>query len=303
MNILIIGYGSIGRRHDAVLSKILKDATIDIVSSQTIANRRVYKTLSQIDRLSEYDYFIISSPTRLHYEQLIYIESMVSGKLILCEKPLFETEKAVKALKNNIFIGYVLRFHPIMQALKAFLERERILFAQVYCGQYLPTWRPQSDYAKSYSSSKTEGGGVLLDLSHEIDYTEWLFGKIIDIKSYQAKVSDLEIDSDDIVSFVGKTDAGALVSVTVDYISKMTQRRILIHTVEHTYDVDLICGTLNQKNKQGDEEKMIFPGLERNYMFEQMHLDVLNERLTVCSFNEAMDVMKTISIIQRQNNE
>ncbi len=301
MKVLIIGYGSIGKRHDEVLSSFSEIDSVDIVTKQNIDNRTIYKSIQEIENISQYDYFIIASQTNKHYEQLVYMDSHIKNKIIFCEKPLFESKKALVIENNEVYIGYVLRFHPLLQKLKDFLQNEKVINVNVKCGQYLPTWRPNSDYRKSYSSKKDEGGGVLLDLSHEIDYVQWLFGKIEEIKSYQVKVSDLEIDSDDLTIIIGKTQQDVIVNISIDYISKITHRRIIIDTFNNSYELDFILNKLTKKNKTGLEEIYSFKNLERNFMFKKMHKSILEDKKNICTYNEGLDVMDTITTIQGEN--
>ena len=194
-----------------------------------------------------------------------------------------------------------MRFHPLLEKLKESLKNEMVISIDVKCGQYLPTWRANIDYRDSYSAKKDKGGGVLLDLSHEIDYVQWLCGKLDDIKSYQLKISDLEIDSDDFTTFIGKTVNGVVVNLSVDYISKITYRKIVVHTLNYTYSLDFINNEFYRKDKQGFEEFFSSDNLERNSMFEKMHSSILDNKTDACIYSEALDVMRTITIIQEQN--
>jgi len=301
LKVLIIGYGSIGRRHDEVLLNFSEIVFVDIVTKQDINDRTVYKSIQEINNISQYSYFIIASETTKHYEQLVYLDLHVKNKIIFCEKPLFESKKKLEILHNEVYVGYVLRFHPLLQKLKSLLQNEKVINVNVKCGQYLPTWRPNSDYTKSYSSKKDEGGGVLLDLSHEIDYVQWLFGKVEDIKSYQVKISDLEIDSDDLTVILGKIQKNIIVNISIDYISKITHRRLIVDTLNNSYELDFISNKLTQKNKLGEEQVFQSENLERNSMFEKMHRAVLGTKESICSYNEALSVMETITKIQEQN--
>ena len=304
MNILIIGYGSIGKRHEEVLSTIEGINTVDIVTKQSLKNKKSYLSLEEETlNLEFYDYFIIASETNKHYEQLVFLENKVKQKIILCEKPLFETSKILNIVNNIVYVGYVLRFHPLLQKLKKLVEEERIIAIIAQCGQYLPTWRPESDYRTTYSAYKEKGGGVLLDLSHELDYVQWLSGEVSELKSYQEKISDLEISSDDMTMFIGKTVEKVMVNVTIDYISKQTHRSLIVHTLQNTYMLDFIEGTLLCKSKEGDSHRYELKTLERNSMFKSMHEAVVKEKHTLCSYDEAKLLMQTITKIQEQNNE
>lgn len=301
MKVLIIGYGSIGKRHYEVLSKFSQIQSMDLITKQKIENKKCYKSFEEIKNINKYDYFVIATETNKHFEQLKYLEDNLKDKLIFCEKPLFETRKNLLIKKNKVFIGYVLRFHPLLEKLKALLVDETVIKVNVDCGQYLPAWRPNSDYKDCYSAKKTEGGGVLLDLSHEIDYVQWLFGKIAEIKSYQVKISDLEIDSDDLMMLIGKTNNNVFVNISIDYISKITHRRMHVDTLNGSYELDFITNKLLTKNKVGLEEKYDFPNLERNYLFEQMHTSILTHNQNICDYQNGLAVMDTISTIQEQN--
>ena len=303
MKVLIIGFGSIGKRHCEVLSEFNSIEQVDLVTKQIIENRTCYKNLEEVKNINKYDYFVIASETKKHYEQLIYLDNILKNKKIFCEKPLFEKKQDFKQSNNNkIFIGYVLRFHPLMQEFKNRLKNETIISANIKCGQYLPNWRPDTDYRKSYSASQAKGGGVLLDLSHEIDYAQWLFGKIEDIKSYQVKVSDLEIDSDDLTMLLGKTIYATMINLSIDYISKITHRKIIVETLMSSFEVDLIKNRLNIIDKDGNTNLIEVKTLERNDMFRNMHRSIINNENINSTLDEAMDIMNTISVIQGQNN-
>jgi len=301
LKVLIIGYGSIGKRHYEVLSQMSHVQSIDLVTKQNIENKICYKSLEVVSNINQYDYFVIASETNKHFEQLKFLEENVKNKVVFCEKPLFESKQNLEIKNNKIFIGYVLRFHPLLEKLKEFVENERMILVNAKCGQYLASWRPNTDYKNCYSAKKEQGGGVLLDLSHEIDYVQCLCGQINEIKSYQVKISDLEINSDDLMMVIGKTEKDIMVNISIDYISKVTHRRLFIETLENTYELDFISNKLVKKNKIGLEEIYSFSNLERNLMFEKMHLDVFEKQKTICTFKEALEVMDTISTIQEQN--
>jgi len=301
LKVLLIGYGSIGKRHYEVLSQMPQVQSIDLVTKQSIQGKVCYKNLESVEDMNQYDYFVIASETNKHFEQLKFLDKSVKSKLIFCEKPLFESKKDIEIKNNKVLIGYVLRFHPLLVQLKESLGDEKIISVNAQCGQYLPSWRPNRDYKESYSAKKEEGGGVLLDLSHEIDYVQWLCGQIDEIKSYQVKISDLEINSDDLTLLIGKTKKDIFVNISLDYISKMTHRRLLIETFEYTYELDFISNRLVKKDKVGLEERYDASNLERNSMFERMHLDIFEKQKNVCTLKEALAVMDTIITIQEQN--
>lgn len=302
MKVLLIGYGSIGKRHYEVLSAIDSVTQIDVVTAQTLPELRTYGSMEQVEDVESYGYIVIASETYKHYGQIEYLENHTNHKIILCEKPLFDTFREIDVKNNSVYVGYVLRFHPLLQKIRLLLKGEELLAAHIRCGSYLPSWRPGTDYRKSYSASKEQGGGVLLDLSHEIDYMQWLFGSIESIFAYQSKISDLEIDSDDIVSAAGKTEKQVTFTISLDYISKIPMREITIHTNDKTIQADLICNSLKIASKEGGIEMIEIESFDRNDLFRKMHLSALGDKENLCTLAEGLNVMKTISTIQGQNN-
>lgn len=301
MKALIIGYGSIGKRHRDVLSLLNMFDAIDVVTKRPIGDARNYKDLESVDDLTIYDYFIISSETNKHFKQLKILEDKVVNKIIFCEKPLFETSKGLNISRNHVFVGYVLRYHPLLQKLKKLLENEKVIYANVSCGQYLPSWRPNTDYRNCYSAHKDQGGGVLLDLSHEIDYVQWLLGPVVELKSYQLHQSNLEIKSDDLAIIIGKTECSAVVNISIDYISKQTHRTIRVETNNNTFNLNLIDNSLIVTNKEGTHKEFGLLDAERNSFYETMHRDVLGLHEYACTFKEGVRVMDTINLVQEQN--
>lgn len=301
MKVLLIGYGSIGKRHEAVLREMDASIVIHIVTKQDLPGKQTFKTLQEVKDLQDYDYFVIASTTAQHYDDLKFLEKNVRGKTILCEKPLFNEKKDLDIQHNSVVVGYVLRFHPLLRHLKKSIQNEKVYFANIRCGSYLPTWRKGTDYRTSYSAHKDQGGGVLLDLSHEIDYLQWMFGKLSGIKSDQVKISDLDIDADDLVNVIGRTDNGVVINLSIDYISKISHRSIMVHTETSTYELDFLEGYLLRKDKEGKEEQYRLEEYTRNEIFIKMHEDVLNDQKVVCNFKEGMDVMDSIHCIQEQS--
>ena len=302
MNILIIGYGSIGKRHHEILKDFKNINLIDVVTKQKIDNIKSFKNLIDINDLNKYDYFIISSETVSHYEQLKYICATVNQKKILVEKPLYDKNYVNIETSNSIFTAYNLRFHPVLTKLKLFLENQDIYYANIICGQYLPTWRSEQDYKKSYSADITKGGGVLRDLSHELDYATWLFGKIEKIQSINSKVSDLEIKSDDIFTAIGVSSNKTIVNITVDYISKIAIRRLIIHTKEYTIEADIINNTLFAYNKDGKKEDIKIDTYDRNYTYLKMHRAIINNDIkNLCTFKNGKNIVNMIENIKYED--
>jgi len=301
MRVIIVGFGSIGRRHFEILSNLENVAAVDIVTKQNIQNKEgiSYKNLCEVQEISHYDYFVIASETAKHHEQLKYICSKVSGKKILVEKPLFDKQQDVFDCNNKVFTAYNLRFHPVLEQLKRLIKGEEIYYVNAICGQYLPLWRPEQDYRQSYSADINQGGGVLRDLSHELDYLTWIFGDIDKIDSINTKVSDLDINSDDIFTGIAVTKSGVILNLTIDYISKIPMRRLVVHTKNNTIEVDIINNSIINHDRQANKSVVDTGKIDRNYTYTKMHESIIsNEFETVCNFDEGKKVMDIIDSIE-----
>ena len=115
-------------------------------------------------------------------------------------------------------------------------------FSQIEAGQYLPQWRKGIDYRKCYSADRQRGGGVGLDLSHEIDSMRYLFGDPASWKIYRTKVSDLEINSDDVFEGLYFYKNNFICNVHLDYLQARKKRSIRIVGSEG----EIVCDLVNK---------------------------------------------------------
>jgi predicted dehydrogenase len=298
-NVLVIGYGSIGRRHVEILNRMEGVQRIELVTKQDINEYKIYKTLEQVPNLQDFDYFVVASETHKHFDQLVQLDKALHQKTILVEKPLYHCFYPRKDISNKVFVAYNLRFHPVLQELKRKIVGTKVLSANIMVGQYLPDWRPDRDYRKSYSADVEKGGGVLLDLSHEIDYIQWLFGRLQKLAAISQKISNLEISSDDYMSLIGRTVNGTYVTLTMDYLSKIPLRQIVIQTQKRTYIADLVRNTLKQSSHTSELGEDILVDVCRNTTYLGMHRAILNgETKDISSYEDGIRTMKIIEDIR-----
>lgn len=277
---------------------------MSVVSRQSLNLDNVYPDLATVPDIAAYDYYVIATETSLHYEHLKYLSDRVRGKKILVEKPLFDQIRDFNEGENRIFVGYNLRFHPLIAALRNEIQHKKVLAVQIVAGQYLPSWRPQEDYRLSYSASKSRGGGVLRDLSHEIDYVQWIFGSLLVENAFCGKISDLEISSDDYAVVVGRSELGAIVTITADYLCRKPQRTVTVIGSESTYYLDIIEGQLEIVAEAG-VRKMVTPdGFSRNYTYRRMHMEIIQGDIeNACTLDQARQVMFVIAEVERAHRE
>lgn len=292
-NALIVGYGSIGKRHADIVSSLKQ--SVFLVTQQKNTNYPSYSSVAHALMQNQFDYIVIANPTHLHAETLQDIVTSHFRGVLLVEKPLFSTPILFENIHHlSIFVGYNLRFHPVLQRLNEILINEKIISFSAYVGQYLPTWRPHTDYRDCYSAKKNQGGGVLRDLSHELDYATWLCGDCLEVTALGGKWSELEIDSDDTYSILMRCEHAPAVAIHLDYLSRTNTRQVVIQTQKHTIFVDLVKNYLSIDDC---EEK--FPPTD-TYV-KQHQAILLNDYRYLCSYFQGVKMVKLIDAIECAN--
>ncbi len=297
--ILIIGFGSIGRRHAKILSKFSDISEIFILTNQKCNEYFKLNKLTQIDKINP-DYILICSRTSQHLKHLKYVEKKFKNKLILVEKPLFENTKNFKIKNNKVFVGYNLRFHPVIQYIKKYIVNKKIISINANCYSYLPLWRKNIVYHLSNSAKKSYGGGALLELSHEIDYIQWIYKKIKKLHNVRIKkISNLKIDTDDTATIIGEIGQANFM-IDLSFCSLNTERLIFIHGNNFTLKGDLINNTV-QINKNNKKRLLSF-NINKDYTYKAQHKHLLEKKyLNLCTFKEGDNLMKLLDKIRNLN--
>jgi len=293
---LIIGYGSIGSRHAHILSQMKEFNSVSVFSSQ---KGLPFNTLTSFDEIIELnpDYIVIASNTAFHYKFLMLLEENFTEKSILVEKPLFDKLYSLQIKNNNVFIGYNLRFHPIIKKIKKICEGKKLWSISANCGSYLPDWRPNRDYRFTASATKSTGGGVLLDLSHELDYIQWIAGEINPKHVFNEKLSDLKINTDDFLMLNGETPNGCKVHIGLNYFSRKPIRQILINGESISITADLIKNRMTVHNDNNNYDNA-FPEYESDFTYLAQHQAILKgDFSTISSFDEGFKIMELINKI------
>lgn len=288
MKALVIGYGSIGARHARLLAEL--GYRTAVVSEREVNFPATYSGLAEALVVEQPDYVVIANATNQHHGTLLILAQLGYTGTVLVEKPIFNHPLVVQPHTfKNVFVAYNLRFHPIIQRLKTLLEGERMLSVQAYVGQYLPDWRPTSDYRASYSASTEKGGGALRDLSHELDYLTWMLAGWERVSALGGHLSSLEITSDDVFALMLVTPACPIVTLQMNYLDRLARRFILINTSEHTFEADLIKGTITIDR---DVESFI---TERDDTYRAMHEAILSGSTdNLCSLDEGLGILRLI---------
>jgi len=290
--IIIIGYGSIGQRHTRILNEL--GHHVAVVSRRKVDYPLLYNNTKEALLLEYPSYIVIANETSEHEATLNELKSLSYDKKILVEKPLFLSHINSDFDFTALYVGYNLRFHPLVQTLFEKIRKLEILSVQCYVGQYLPSWRPDTDYTESYSASLSKGGGVLRDLSHELDYLQFLFGDWEQMTASGGKFSRLQIDSDDHFSFIFQTKKVPLITLQMNYLDHLVQRTLIINTDKATYKADFIQNTL-----QINDELLQFD-VGRDDTYKNQHKAILNgEKELLCSYEKGLNIVKMIEMAEK----
>jgi predicted dehydrogenase len=314
--VLIIGLGSIGQRHANALVSI---------GIKNIAALRTSKGKKEIDSnlndkvqmfqeeekafLWNPTHIIISNPTSLH---LPYIKKALDRNLkFFVEKPISDNLSDISLNKNikeiNGVVGYNLRFHSLIQFVKTIIENQkfgRVISAQLHVGQYLPNWHPYENYSTAYYSRKDLGGGALRTLSHEVDLMQFLFGSVKTVFAKVQKLSDLEIDVDDVTNILAETNLCKQVNVHINFLDPNIKRNGTIYFSEGVLEYDFIQSTVKFVYNNGKSEDIYNSIEDINKQYILQMIEFIEEKSSFgCSFNEGVSVMEIIEKCIQSNDE
>ena len=273
MKAVVIGGGSIGKRHSNNLNDLgIETRIVDVDEIQNIDN---------ILEDNVFDIGLVCSPNIYHIEHCIKLAT--HNIPIFCEKPFYSTDVGLEQLlsivedrKLTTMVGCNLRFNPKIESINPNAK-----YINVYFGYDLKKWRPNTNHLKSYSANKHLGGGVLLDVIHELDYLYSRFGSIKDISYTKDKLTDITNDTEDLV--VGRVifNNGTIADFTLNYLSETYQRY---------YDV-LDEGVLKRVDIRVDNEDYVN---QIKHFIECVQLT----RQSTNNFREAHGLLKSINAIK-----
>tara|TARA_B110000003_G_scaffold273612_1_gene311723 strand:+ start:2175 stop:3068 length:894 start_codon:yes stop_codon:yes gene_type:complete len=294
---LIVGYGSIGRRHAKIIKKLNLFRKIYVHTKQKLPNYlNKCLNIKEVKNINP-DYIVIASETSKHFKQLKFINRVCSKKTILVEKPLFNKINNINNIKNKVFVGYNLRLHPVIQKLKELIKGQRIYSLKSLCFSNLKDWRKNRKYYKT-SSARKNSGGVIFDLSHEFDFVSWLFGNLRYVNSVKKKNSDLKINTEDYLS-LNAIAKKTHISFNFNYYSNLETRKIYIDGKNISLIGDLINNSVEYKSNK-KRKKIFFTKFKRDDMFIKLHSNLIKNKFqNICTYTEGITLTKFIDQIKR----
>jgi len=233
--VAVVGRGSAAAR----TLRVLEDMGIsDVVN---VATQPVegfeHRHLLSIDRLKpdRVDWVFDCSPAsrRVTHARLL----SERGLPTVFEKPLSMTSDSGKLVLDfysnqgvPVKVAYNLRNFQAFEFVRGLLAESALgpmIRAEISVGQYLPDWRPMRDYRSTVSAQESLGGGVLLELSHEINYAIGLWGRVRTVAGKTKNSRELDIDAEDWAEGTLMFDShpnSVEVSVTLDFLRRTPER-------------------------------------------------------------------------------
>jgi predicted dehydrogenase len=301
MNVLFVGFGSIAKKHFDALKILKPEAVVYALRSGKEASDipGIKNIFSWKEVPSDIAFAIISNPTFKHTDTLteivsrnipVFIEKPIADKLDGLDK----LELQIEQMKLHTYVACNLRFLPALQYLKNEIlpQCKKVNEVSVYCGSYLPDWRQGINYKENYSAREEMGGGVHLDLFHELDYMSWLFGLPSSSSGILRNRSSLNITAADFANyqliysdFVG--------SITLNYYRLDPKRTIEVVTSDGTFTADIIANKI--LNGKGE---VIFSN--SGFSIKDTYLAQMNyflgtfdrQNLSMNTFSESLKILK-----------
>jgi len=322
MKFLIVGMGSIGRRH---MRNLINLGETDIILLRTHHSTlpdddlTSYPTETSLEKALSHrpDAVIVSNPTSLHID--IAIPAALAGCHLLLEKPISHSMDRVEELHQSVeigggkvLVGYQYRFHPGLQKVKEILVDGTIgrpLSVRAHWGEYLPSWHPWEDYHLSYSARADLGGGVILTLSHPLDYLRLLFGDVSEVWAFSGTLGDLDLKIEDTAEIGLRFSNGVLGSVHLDYNQQPPNHYLKLIGTEGSLIWEYTHGGVKLFSIEGDEWQTIpIPAnYERNDMFvaEMNHFTSLiqDKEKSFCSLLDGVRALELVIAAKQSANK
>lgn len=301
MRILIIGLGSIGKKHVNAILTILPNAEIFALRSNKDADEiagviNIF-TFYEVGLIGA-DFAIISNPTSEHKNTLSKLVGY--GIPVFIEKPLYsslEIEELIGSINQKGIFTYVacnLRFLDCIRFIRekiSEMKDKRLNEANVYCGSYLPDWRPDVDFWNNYSARAELGGGVHIDLIHELDYLYWLFGKPKKVNRIFKNQSSLGISAFDYANYLLDYE-GFCANVILNYYRRDAKRSMELVFNNETWSVDLLENLVTSNGQLLFSSKQRIADTYKEQMSYFIHC--LNGKIE--SFNTVNDAFEVLKI-------
>lgn len=317
----VIGFGSAGARALEVLRELRSDAEFLVVSRHAAPQEDAQVTSSVDDVLAfAPDALIVAGPSTTRTDVLTRLAGL--DVPVFIEKPLAHTLgdalyvlDLLEPVAEQSQLGYNLRFSESLVAFRDLVRGGRfgrVVRFTAETAQYLPDWRPEKDYRESVSGQAELGGGVLLELSHELDYLRWIFGEWHWVSAWTGRTSSLEIDVEDTalvtIGIEGDTAAAQLMGqLSLDFVRRDKTRVVSAVCEGGTIRWDGVAGTVEAflPSESGWETLMTDSGSQSTYRAQwASFLSVVEEGTRpMVAIADGVAVLRAVEAIRRSHEQ
>ena len=288
-NALVIGYGSIGQRHDRILQLLGYDVTLISVHDRS---DRSFESLQQCPEGYMPDVVAICSETKLHEEHLRAVLGRFPKAKVMLEKPLGFLANAELIHQKNVYVGYNLRFHPLFSETQKCVDENKVVHANMMIGRNLKTMRKGRDYKDSYSCYKHRGGGVLQDFSHDIDMALSFFGECHRLVAHGGHLNfSLHGDSDDQVTVMMEMEKCRSVVLQLSYSDHVPRRVVELYLEQENRIFDF--------DKPSDDQLKLNQSAYEDSYIQQWKFILTPETKNLCNLSQAMMVERFIVAVEQ----
>ena len=311
----LIGLGSIAKKHLHIIKQINPNITTTVLrrssSKQTTPIKNVdYIVYSMEDFLKQpLDGAIICTPACNHIQEANCL--LANNIPVMVEKPLATDYSEALNLSqlDTVLVAYVLRYHPAFLKFKMCLEQlnlGKLLAIDIEAGSYLPEWRPDQDYKSSVSANKALGGGVLLELSHELDYMLACFGEVSVTYAELRNSQTLDIQVEDQVFLNFSKQDKTPIRMNLDFCRRKAKRCCVIYAQHGTLSLDFLSSTVCWE--EAGKEPVIYTCSTSPldmYTNQMLHfIDYIDKKASpVVNAADALKVLKLIKNIHKKSSQ
>ncbi len=321
-HILVVGAGSVGKRHlcnfaalgcDVSAMDPRQDRLIEAAGQVSLLKK--YTSLEEaLNAKAHYDGVVIASPPKFHVEQCI--ETVRKGLPVLLEKPVCvyydETRKLMDALsaipQQKLLLGYTYRWWPPLAEFRNRINASEIgkpLHARFIMSAHLADWHPWEKYQDFFMAKKELGGGALLDESHFLDLMIWFFGMPKNIFAKVEHISSLEIETDDNVDVIAVYDNSLRVTIHLDLYGRPHEKYISVTGEKGTLRWSFEPNCIQQSSKIEHEWDSTSFEYERNDMFVNVakeFIELLKGRSAIsCTLKDGINVLTIIEACRQSS--
>ena len=313
--VLIIGTGNIAIRHFQNILKLKITNQIKILSRFSSA-RNISKNVKnciitdmQKARKFNPNFILICSPSSLHIADIIKFITIFPLAKIFCEKPLTNKYKKINKIEkksaDKVYVGYQLRFNKLVLKLKSIIKKKiygKVLSYKFITGQDIKDWRPNKKLINTVSINSKLGGGVMLELSHEIDLSLFLFGKPKNIfcKNKKSKYKNFDVEDNSNIFFEYEN---YISTICIDMFNPIKKRDLYVTFDKAYVHINFINNQIiiykkniiiNKKIISNDYEDMI-----KNFFKKNRSINFSNFK-TAALVNKVVEISKKSSKLSKK---